>query len=297
MSAVYKTEFRAWSCQFSLELIEPKCEPKCMVAKIKDTLNLYEQTFSRFKRDSSLSRLNQGETITTNELFAEVLRLATTLSQKLPPKYFNPHINLEAHGYHQSFENQDFKNTQNLDKPPLPFPNGLELVANTLKLKPKTNIDFGAFLKGYVAQIIADQYQDCCRGIIVNFGGDLSVRGKDIHTSAFRIGIFNPITHQDEVVILKNQSLSTSGTYKRTWNIKGDQKHHILDPSTNKNPESEFVSISFWGKDGALCDALATAAFMTTPDIWDQWRKKFSDVEYLAITRSGAVQSSIPLNA
>lgn len=292
MSNIYKTQFNAWSCEFSIELIESNCEPQKIVSEIQQTLQQYEQTFSRFKDDSILARLNQGETVERNELFDTVLAVATNLSEQLSTAYFNPHVNLRAHGYHQSFEKKRFQLSQAVQESLPQFPQGIEIQAQNMRLKPGSSIDFGAFLKGYLAEQFAEQYKHCCRGIIINFGGDLCVRGKDVHSNYFQIGIFNPITRQDEVILLKNQSLSTSGTYKRNWSIKGDTKHHILDPSTNTNPTSEFVSISFRGQDGALCDALSTAAFSAPPTVWDEWKAKFPSIEYLAIKKSGGIHTS-----
>jgi thiamine biosynthesis lipoprotein ApbE len=31
-----------------------------------------------------------------------------------------------------------------------------------------------------------------CQGLVVNFGGDLTVRGRDLNQNDFEIGIFNP---------------------------------------------------------------------------------------------------------
>ncbi len=297
MSTIFEKHFQAWSCTFSLELIESNCDSEHIVAEIKDHLDTYEKTFSRFKPESLVSQLNNGKSIIPTPLFESVLSVATDLSKKLDNSCFNPHIDLEAYGYSQSIETQNFTKA-NPKLSPLPkFPEGLERQGNKLQLKPGSCIDFGSFLKGYLSEQIAEKYKNCARGIIVNFGGDISVRGRDVHSKNFDMGIFNPITHQDEIILLNNQSLSTSGTYKRRWHIEGEDHHHILDPKTHTSSESEFVSISFWGSNGALCDALATASFNTNSETWESWKNKFKSIEYLAIKPSGGVISSVPLTS
>jgi thiamine biosynthesis lipoprotein len=290
MNDTYQTQFKTWSCDFILEIIEGTQNPSEIVAAIKATLDEYEHAFSRFLPNSDLSRLNTGATITHSPLWQVVLAEATNLSQTIGPEYFNPHVNLASHGYKASIEALPQQTEANpLTGHLTAFPEGLLVKDETLTLTPGCTLDWGSFLKGFVSAHIADQYANTATGLIINFGGDMSLRGHEADGSAFKIGIHNPITNTEHWVELQNQSLCTSGTYKRTWHNARGHVHHILDPKTNANSQSDFVSISFWGSDAALCDALATAAFNAPTAQWDKWRKAAPDLHYLAIKTSGQV--------
>jgi thiamine biosynthesis lipoprotein len=293
MSDLYQTEFKAWSCDFMLEIVALQGAPAPIVQAIKKTLAQYEQAFSRFLPNSDLAKLNAGETIPLSPLWKKIIHQAETLSKTIGTETFNPHVNLAAQGYNVSIEKltartQAPANAQTL----LPFPDGLIIENETIKLKPNHCLDFGSFLKGFVSAELAQQFAPQCDGVIINFGGDMTVLGNDETKRPFQIGIYNPVTKQDHHITLKNQSLCTSGTYKRVWETQTGTRHHILDPQKNNNHPSPFVSISFWGRDAALCDALATAAFNATPQQWEQWRAAHPDLNYLAIHKTGTLITS-----
>lgn len=288
------TRFKAWSCDFIIELIESDLNPVVVEAEIKAQLLADEQRFSRFLPNSTLSQLNQGQTIRPCPRFKHVYQQAKTLAENLQHGGFNPHVNLAGQGYAQSIEKLPNLSAQPKTAPaPLPFPDGVIETAHTLSLKPHTCLDFGSFLKGLVAAEIADRYAPHCRGLIVNFGGDIAVRGQDRQQAAFPLSIYNPVTKADHPLTLQHESLCTSGTYKRQWHHHGKPQHHLTNPHTHRPANTEWVSISFWGPDGALCDALATTAFNATPAQWQQWTNTFNGLQFLAVHQTGTVVSSL----
>jgi len=287
--------FNTWNCEFLLELINPQRAVGEIEAEIKARLFNYEQAFSRFLNYSELGRLNQGQTVEPSPLFIKVLQQAEALVATIKSDYFNPHVDLAAQGYDTTFDDLGLKKikysvTANIKAPE--FPSGVHHQDNGLKLSPNVKLDFGSFLKGLVSAQIADIYAPDCDGLVVNFGGDLSVRGKDLEADTFAIGIYNPVLKKDHVVLLKNQSLCTSGSYKRTWTKGTELKHHITNPVLGTSSNSDYVSITFWGLDGAMCDALATAAFNAKPEVWKQWQQALPGVHYLAVHKSGEIITS-----
>ena len=116
-------------------------------------------------------------------------------------------------------------------------------------------------MKGYLSEIIAKKiklYSEKIIGVIINIGGDIYTEGLDENGNKFTFNIYNPILEGKGIsVTLYNQSLATSGTYKRTWLRFGEKTHHILDISGKKNPESNVVSASVIHTDGATAEAYA----------------------------------------
>lgn len=275
----------------SLEIIRPDGNPELVLASMKQVLVAYEADFSRFKSDSLVSRLNAGERVALTPELKTLIETTTKLASQTN-QHFNAHIDLRALGYDSTFEAKDFQLQRPSDPPP-PFPEGLLLEDETVRLQPGSAIDFGGFLKGYLSQKLAEQYQTAGQGIIINLGGDLSVRGEDLDQTAFEVGVYNPVLKADVPLELRNQSLSTSGTYKRQWELDGETFHHLVAPESNANPESDLVSVSVWGPDGSLTDAFATAVFALAPNERDAWIKAQTDYTFLTIDHNGYTNLSV----
>ena len=130
-----------------------------------------------------------------------------------------------------------------------------------ITLKKYQNLDYGGFLKGYLSEIVAKKiksYSVDITGVIVNIGGDIYTVGLDKSGDKFIFNIFNPIEEGADIAVsLYNQSLATSGTYKRFWLHFGKKTHHILDISGKTNPESKVISASIVHNDGAQAEAYA----------------------------------------
>jgi thiamine biosynthesis lipoprotein len=93
------------------------------------------------------------------------------------------------------------------------------------------------------------------RNAVVDAGGDLVVRGRAAPGRRWRIGIQHPGEPGRVAAVLEpggDLAVATSGAYRR-----GD---HIVDPRTGRPPEG-VRSVSCAGDDLATADALATAAF------------------------------------
>jgi thiamine biosynthesis lipoprotein len=57
---------------------------------------------------------------------------------------------------------------------------------------------------------------------------------------------------------IKDKSISTSGTYKRKWELSNEKYHHILTPETNTN-NNEIISITLISDKCFISDSYATA--------------------------------------
>lgn len=232
-------------------------------------LRIYEERFSRFCEESELSRLNRERTMVVSPLMCTLLKTARVLYQKTEG-YFNPLLQVDRLGYHESFEHMTGAQFQNL----LPYNTNM----NTLSIDESTHevrlvddqmLDFGGFLKGYLAENEAKRimYENSnVYGVIVNIGGDLHTRGKDEHDNVFVFDIHNPLEGNNIAVPLENMSLATSGTYKRAWDTEHAHVHHILDRGGVKNPTSDIISASVIHQSGAAAEAYAKTLLSVHPE-------------------------------
>jgi thiamine biosynthesis lipoprotein len=109
----------------------------------------------------------------------------------------------------------------------------------------------------------------------INAGGDVLTHGRPSAGEGWRIGIQHPLLADAiaAVVELDDGALATSGTYARG--------EHIRDPFTGAAPAG-VLSVSITGPDLATADALATAAFAMGPAGVD-WSARLAGHETLTI--------------
>ena len=88
----------------------------------------------------------------------------------------------------------------------------------------------------------------------VNAGGDIRLRGGPRPGEPWRIGIQHPRLRDRvaAVLVADDLAVATSGAYERG--------EHVVDPHTGRPPEG-VLSVTIAGPDLALADAYATAAF------------------------------------
>jgi thiamine biosynthesis lipoprotein len=229
-------------------------------------LSDYEERFSRFKEDSELSILNATKKAPVSKTFLTVLTRSLEL-HSVTEGAFNPLVQVKRLGYQSSFTPDDtsIKTTEEIDYDTDVTKIVIDEITNTVRLASGQELDFGGFLKGYLAELIAKKILETtpsCQGVIVNLGGDLATYGTDANGEIFAFTINNPITQTPVSIPLRDITLATSGTYARTWQTDGGIRHHIVDSNTHQNPTQSIVSASVMGSDGAFAEAL-TKVFLT----------------------------------
>lgn len=261
-------------------------------------IHQYELRFSRFLPTSELSQLNREKTTVVSKSFIEILERSLELSH-LTDGAFNPLLQVVRLGYTESFdeltdkENVVDKNNYSTDLEAIT----IDKNSRAVTLDETQALDFGGILKGYLADQLADHVTDNhpeCAGVIINIGGDLAARCLDSLHQTFIFELYNPVTGKETPVPIKDASLSTSGTYKRTWQTNDGQKNHIVDEATKSNPESKLVSASIIHSNGALTEALtklflvrgvAASVALVPPEIYQY--------KYFCVTDSGEEHTNL----
>jgi thiamine biosynthesis lipoprotein len=258
-------------------------------------LKKYEEQFSRFIPTSELSELNTKKSLVVSPLFMSVLITAKDLHEKTHG-YFNPLLQIERHGYKTTYESltsapltRDMS-TYNITIDDI----SIDPQTNTVTLQDDQRLDFGGFLKGFLAEREASEIMNDDRsiqGVIVNIGGDLHTRGRDEHDEQFVFYVKNPIRDAPIPVPIEDMSLTTSGTYKRTWTANNESVHHILARDGTKNPDTDIVSVSIIHSHGAEGEAYAKALFSLEPEELEE--ATHEKLNYIIIHTNGTIQSSL----
>lgn len=230
-----------------------------------ELLDNYEKRFSRFLEDSELTQVNKsaGGVVQISDEFMHILLLARELYTETGG-VFNPLLRVARLGYNKPFqelvdvsgglvEQDDYSvdfDTVEINED-----------ARSVRLQGGHALDFGGFLKGYLAEYIAQKLSSNYVGVIVNIGGDIFVHGVEITGDSISISIYNPTTDMNDVhVAVQNKALATSGVYKRKWIRGGSEYHHILSSKTKKSAKTDILSASVLHTNGARADAYATVA-------------------------------------
>lgn len=237
----------------------------------KGDLVSYEARFSRFLPLSELSVLNKEKNKIVSQIFLEVTLKAYQLFNKTRG-IFNPLVSVSRLGYNKNFT--DLEDDRNINDESYYDIDFSEVVMNKKEsriiLNEGQNLDYGGFLKGYLAEIIAlkiKSYSSDVKGVIVNIGGDIHTKGFDKNGHKFVFNIYNPILKNGDVIVtLCNQSLATSGTYKRSWHNLGEKIHHILDITGRKNTNNDIISVSIVCNDGGESEAYTKVFLSMDPD-------------------------------
>lgn len=260
-------------------------------------IDLYEKRFSRFLPESELSKLNTMKEMRVSEMFIKVTEESYHLF-KLTNGVFNPLFQIERLGYNKTFsEIKDFFINENVEEYNVDFSSVIiDKEHSKIILSPGQKLDFGGFLKGYLAELICHRiknYSSDINGVIVNIGGDLYTEGLDAQDEKFIFNIFNPIIKQNDIpVALYNQGLATSGTYKRKWEVSGQEYNHILNETGRVNPNTDIVSVSVINKSGTKSEAF-TKVFLSLGIEKATELLKGEKIEYIIIKKDGEVIKNI----
>lgn len=163
---------------------------------------------------------------------------------------------------------------------------------------PLMKLDVGAIAKGYATECIARRLEEQGKdGYVLNIGGNVRTVGAKPDGSPWNIGVENA-TGDDYLAILqlRGQSVVTSGSYQRYYEVEGKRYHHIIHPDT-RMPAAGYLSVSVLCRDSGLGDALSTALFCMLPEKGLKLVESMEDVEVMWVAEDGTKTVSSGWNA
>ncbi|WP_160725274.1 FAD:protein FMN transferase [Bacillus sp. USDA818B3_A] len=229
-----------------------------------------EDTCSRFKETSELSRLNKqmGQEVEVSDQLFSILAEALRY-YKETNGVFNPGVlsAMENSGYTQSIE----------------YIKGQELSASTLLAPEVTNaqpyqlneekqtvvlhtrIDLGGIAKGWVIDRAAEILSSHGFGFI-NVGGDIRIFGT--LPRHLNIGIEDPFDPSKIITSIQvsDGAVATSTSMKRRWKVEGNVKHHLIDAVSGEPSASTIVSSTVTAPTATEADVLAKVILLLGED-------------------------------
>lgn len=238
--------------------------------KIIDSLtNSVNNSLSTYIRTSIISKINKGDTtIIVDDKFKEVYTKSLRIYKETNGA-FDPTIGVLVNawdfGPEKKLKNLDSLTIKNLMQQ-VGF-NKIKIINNkVIKENALTYLDFNAIAKGYGIDIIGRFFEKSnIKNYLIELGGEIRVRGKNDRNSFWNIEIENPNFNgersSNKIISLKNESMATSGTYRKYKIDKnGNRYAHILNTKTGYPSKSNLLSASVISMvDCADVDAYATA--------------------------------------
>lgn len=245
---------------------------KEVMGHIEDYCNRMDDRLSVFKETSEVSTINKmsgiGSVKVSPDTF-ELIKISKTIAEETDGAFditMKPVVDLWFHAraaksipskshIKEALRKVDYK----------------DLILNerqrSVMLKNKgEQIDLGGIAKGYILDKIKEMIiENGFSNAIINLGGTVSGIGEKR-----KIGIRNPFTPMNQnpkqeialEVESEDEDIVTSGAYEQFIDKNGKKYHHILNPHSGYPTETEIISATLIGKNGAELDALATACLV-----------------------------------
>jgi thiamine biosynthesis lipoprotein len=221
------------------------------LARIRALFEEREATFSRFRADSELQRVNAvaGGAVAVSPLFARTLQTALWAARMTAGRV-DPTIGaaIEAAGY-----DRDFEALSPDPRPPgrpLPArPDGVRAVGPVVFLARGVRLDLNGVVK---AEAVDDAIELLSGPGFVSAGGDLATRGGGVDVAVTG----------GESVRLVSGGLATSGRSRRRWIRGGEEQHHLIDPATGRPAGGPWEEVTACGSTCLVADVAAKAGYL-----------------------------------
>ncbi|GGG91220.1 FAD:protein FMN transferase [Polaribacter pacificus] len=238
-------------------------------SEIDSLFALVNKSLSTYIPTSDISKINKGDsTVVVDPFFTEVFQKSKEI-YKDTDGYFDPTIGMlvNAWGFGPEKQNNPLDSSKVEEMMAFVGLDKIQLIDNRIKKKdPRIYLDFNSIAKGYGVDVIARFLEGKqISNYLVEIGGEIRARGTNAKDQYWKVAIEKPNTDGSQsfetVISLKNQSMATSGNYRKFRISKEGKKYvHTVNPKTGFAKESNLLSASvISNSDCADVDAYATA--------------------------------------
>jgi FAD:protein FMN transferase len=254
-------------------VVEAAGDLPAAVAIAETVIRAIDETCSRFKEDSELSRLNRqgGRVVALSPLLEQAIAAALHCAQ-MTEGLVDPTVgkSVEAAGYTVTFSELP------LDGPPSEVraeraPGWTSLLydsqRHTLRLPCGVRLDLGASGKAWAADRAASAVVERLGiAVAIECGGDVAVAGEAPPGGwPVRVSASEAAGDFQDVAIFDG-GLATSGVGARRWRRGGVELHHIIDPFTGLPARTPWAMVSVAAATCLEANAAATAALILGKD-------------------------------
>lgn len=237
-------------------------------ADILDRLHAVDSSLSMFNKQSTVSRINSGESMKADSLLEMVFQFSTSISEATDGAFdvtVAPLVNAWGFG----FKHGKWPDSTTVDS--LRQFVGWRKVSiqnhQVRKQDPRMVLDFSAVAKGFGVDQVASLLRS--RGIknfMVEIGGEIVSHGQNPKGEPWRIGINKPdedstSTNEElqDIIELHDCAIATSGNYRNFYMHDGKRVAHTIDPHSGYPVQHSILSSTVMAPTCAMADGFATA--------------------------------------
>ncbi len=237
---------------------------------IDSLLTQFDNSLSTYKEGSEINRFNKNDSLIFNlPYFLPVLKESKKAFEAsngaFDPTVY-PLINAWGFGpekqvFPDSTEIKEILNYVGFDK--VQFNE-----TRVVKTIDKVSLDFNAIAQGYSIDVLYNFLKSKgINNLMVELGGELRVGGVNERGDLWSIGIDNPKPEasSDRIAIIKldNQAISTSGNYRKYFELNGIKYGHTINPKTGYPVQRDIISATVIAPNCMEADVWSTT-FMVT---------------------------------
>ena len=238
-------------------------------------LQLMDCTVSLWNDNSTIRLINSGRDSIVTPLFLDLLLKARTI-RLYTDGAFDCRIGALVNLYGFGFKKRDQINPAQIDTILSHLTPDAYLItdssthtppsAYTLRRTTPIEFDFNAIAQGYTVDLLAQLYDTLgIQSYLIDVGGEVIARGTKPDGSPWTVGIERPSENKysnreiETAIALCNQSVVTSGNYRKYYEHDGVRYSHTLNPSTGQPVNHSLLSVSVISRHSWYADAMATA--------------------------------------
>lgn len=261
--------------------------------EIDAQLDYFYHLFNAFDSTSVISRVNRGEPVEVDTLFQKVFNRAQEVAALTDGAYditCAPLINLWGFG----FKDGDSVTTAAIDSVRAFIGyDKVHLEGNrVVKSDPRVILNMSSIADGTVCDMIANMFES--KGIqnyMVEFGGEMRVKGLNPSGEAWRLGITKPTDdstglNQELQQIIRfpmPRGMATSGNYRNFYVKDGKKYAHTIDPIEGCPVQRDILSATIVAADGMTADACATAFMVLGSERAKRFYERMKGIDYYII--------------
>jgi thiamine biosynthesis lipoprotein len=127
----------------------------------------------------------------------------------------------------------------------------------------EVQIDLNAIAPGYAVDQLSERLSSMgVEHYMINLGGEVRVQGRNAQGAAWRIATERPVDGEPvpyAIMRLSDLAVTTSGEYRRYYELDGQRYSHTIDPRTARPVQHSLASVVVIGPTSMYTDGWATA--------------------------------------
>jgi thiamine biosynthesis lipoprotein len=295
-----RLEFYAMGCQMLVATENQSLQAEQRLNQVPALFADWEQTLSRFRRESELNQLNDqpGKLIKVSPVLWDIMQTAKIAWRK-SDGLITPTVlpMLESVGYIETFE----RIANGVDPNPIATQEyrysfeQIEFEENTraLKIPSGMRLDLGGVAKGWAAHQTMLKLRDL-GPVLVDSGGDIAISAPLANGEAWEIGVNSPFDRGKNIekLFVQRGGVATSGRDHRRWQQGVEQRHHIIDPRTGRPAETDLLSVTVIAETVMDAEMAAKTTLILGSERGLAWLDDQEKASGLAVLESGELLGS-----